>query len=156
MRKHFVLATAGAVALSVMACSDRADEANTLAEANIAASDETSMAEANSSGAGSVAAADPDWPQGTRVIQEGGTTYRVNSDGSRVRIDGDEVRIVSENGARYRVNREGTRIRIDERGVDVDLDGPDIPGVDVDLGTNRDGNIDLDISTDGKDATPNR
>lgn len=162
MRKHILFATVGALALSLAACGDGRDDANMsdnaanmMGDTNDAVGDDTANTGATGNASGT-AAVDPNWPRGTRVVQEGSVVYRVNPDGSRVRIEGDDVRIVTEGGVRYRVNRDGTRYRIDERGIDVDIDGPRIPGVDVDVGTNRDGNLDVDISTDGNDATPNR
>ncbi len=146
MKKLILTSAVGALALLVSACGDGAEDADT-AEADTAVmSDDTAD--------GGATTASADWPAGTRIVEEGGTSYRVNPDGTRVVISDGTWRIVTEGDERFRVNDSGTRVRIDERGVDLDLDGPDIDGVDVDLGTNRKGNLDLDISTDGTDASP--
>nr|MDQ4088302.1 hypothetical protein [Pseudomonadota bacterium] len=76
-------------------------------------------------------------------VQENGVTFRVNPDGTRVRLGENDVRIVEENGVRYRVDPRGTRVRIDDQGLDVDVDLPD-----VDLGINEKGNPDLDVKGD--------
>ena len=123
MKKLFLSSMLGASALALAACGD-----------NDAASDEpvavdTATADATVAGTTSAAA---DWPAGTRIVEEGGVTYRVDPGGTRVRIDD-----------------EG----IDLRGA---ASGPDIPGVDVDVGTNNKGNLDVDVSTDGTDASNDR
>lgn len=146
MKKLILTSAVSAFALLVAACGDGADDAETAEDTAAMESD----AMADTAGATTASA---DWPRGTRIVEEGGATYRVNSDGTRVVIS-DGARIVTEGEERFRVDRAGTRVRIDERGVDLDLDGPDIEGVDVDLGTNRRGNLDLDVSTDGTDASP--
>jgi len=147
-------AALGAACLGLSACGSDTDGANnsagTEAEGN-------GIAVVDGAGNGSGAAsADADWPRGTRIVEENGVTYRVDPNGTRVQITADGPRIVVENGTRYRVRPDGTRVRIDETGVDVDLDGPDVPGLDVDVGTNRKGNLDIDVNTQGGDATPNR
>ena len=159
MKKLVLTAALGAACLGLTACGDTGNEsangANTAGGDNgTAAGDGGDATGGNGSASGQ--AAGGDWPAGTRIVQEGGVTYRVNADGTRVQLTDNDARIVVENGVRYRVNREGTRVRIDERGIDVDLDGPDIRGVDVDVGTNRKGNLDIDVNTNGQDATPNR
>ena len=143
MRKLILTSTVGAAALFVTACGDRSDNA---AEADVATADvAASTATADTGGAETTASAD--WPKGTRIVEEGGKTYRVNADGTRVVIGDNEWRIVTEDGKRYRVNDAGTRVRIGDDWIDLDLSD-----VDVDLGTNKKGNLDLDISADGKDA----
>lgn len=150
MKKIILGAALGAACLGLAACGD-----TDTAENNTAAMTEgdTVLPADEGNGAATTTAAS-DWPQGARIVEENGVTYRIGADGARTRLDG--VRIVTENDVRYRVDTDGTRVRIDERGLDVDLDGPDIPGVDVDIGTNRDGNLDVDVDTKGRDATPNR
>ena len=102
--------------------------------------------------------ASADWPAGTRIVEEDGSVYRVDPNGTRVAIDDGSWRIVTEDGTRYRVDPAGSRVRIDERGIDLEgvASGPDIPGVDVDVGTNKKGNLDVDVSTDGSDASNDR
>ncbi len=154
MRKLAWTAALGAACLGIAGCGSDADRANnsagTEAEGNGAA-----VTDGGSNGSGT-ASADADWPRGTRIVEENGVTYRVNPDGTRVQLTADGPRIVVENGTRYRVRPDGTRVRIDDTGIDIDLDGPNLPGVDVDVGTNRKGNLDIDVNTQGGDATPNR
>ena len=99
-----------------------------------------------------------DWPSGTRIVEDGGVTYRVDPAGTRVAIDDNSWRIVTDKDVRYRVDPAGTRVRIDDEGLDLSAaaSGPDIPGVDVDVGTNDKGNLDVDVSTDGTDASNDR
>ncbi len=145
MKKLILSSALGAAVLLVAACGDGAEEAAV----------DTADTDAMAGSAMADASASADWPAGTRIVDEGGTTYRVNADGTRVELG--DWRIVTEGEERYRVNDAGTRIRIDEEGLDIDgvASGPDIPGVDVDVGTNADGNLDVDVATDGRDATPN-
>jgi len=166
MHKIAFTTALAAASLGLSACGDggsnNSADANLAGDANGMAADIEGEAGANGmagnagAAAGGAATASADWPRGTRIVQEGGATYRVNADGRRVRIENDDVRIVTDNGVRYRVNREGNRVRIDERGIDVDLDAPSVPGVDVDVGTNRKGNLDVDVSTNGTDASRDR
>ena len=145
MKKLILSAAMGASVLLLSACGDGAEEADTAtAEAETADTAATTTADAGTTAGG-------DWVAGTRIVEEGGTTYRVAPDGTRTAIEGGEWRIVTEGDQRYRVDTTGTRVRIDEQGVDVD--GPDVEGVDVDLDTNSKGNLDVDVSTDGTDAS---
>ena len=144
MNKLMLTAALGPVALLLSGCGDNdAEEADTaVVEAETAAP------------AATTAAADPNWPAGTRIVEEDGVTYRVNPDDTRVEIEDGSYRIVVENGVRYRVDAGGVRHRIDDDGLDIDL--PAVEGVDVDLGTNQSGNLDLDVSTDSTDASRDR
>ena len=154
MKKSILTAALGATSLALSACGD-SGTGNGANEANAAgAENDSAVAEGGEAGAGGNVAGGG-WAAGTRIVEENGVTFRVDPDGTRVQLGENEARIVVENGVRYRVS-DGNRVRIDERGVDVDLDGPDIPGVDVDVGTNRKGNLDVDVNTNGSDATPNR
>ncbi len=148
MKKLISSSAVGALALLVSACGGERAEDTAEADAATAAGGDVAAADASGSGAGAGATgtASPDWPKGTRIVEEGGTTYRVGPDGARVAITNNEWRIVTEGGQRYRVNDAGTRVRLNEDGLDVDVP------VDVDLGTNSKGNLDLDVSTDGTDA----
>jgi hypothetical protein len=88
------------------------------------------------------------YPKGSRIVEENGVTYRVNADGTRVRLADNEGRIVTENGVRYRVDGSGgNRVRIDERGIDIDLDTPNVKLPDVDVGVNKKGNLDVDVNS---------
>lgn len=153
MKKLVLTAALGAASLALAGCgggdTNTANGAATADDANGAATVEGG-AEGNGAGTAS------NWPQGARIVEEDGVTYRIDPDGNRVRLTETDARIVVENGMRYRVEPSGTRVRIDDRGVDVDLDGPDVPGIDVDIGTNPSGNLDVDVNTSGGDATPDR
>lgn len=153
MKKLILTAALGALSLGLAACGDRGTENGASAE-NAAGAENGSAAGGSEAGSAGNAAGG-DWAAGTRIVEENGVTFRVSPDGTRVQLGENEGRIVVENGVRYRVSN-GNRVRIDERGVDIDLDGPDLPGVDVDVGTNRKGNLDVDVNTNGSDATPNR
>jgi hypothetical protein len=158
MNKLAWTAALGAACLGLSACGSNADKANnsagTGADGNGTATGTATVDGAGNGSAGSTAAADPNWPRGTRIVEENGVSYRVNPDGTRVRLTASDARIVVDNGVRYRVRSDGTRVRIDNTGIDID--GPSIPGVDVDVGINRKGNLDVDVNTQGGDATPNR
>ena len=145
MKKLILTAALGSAVLLVSACGD--NDAETAEDTVVV--DETATADTGAT------TASADWPSGTRIVEEGGVTYRVNSDGTRVAIDDGSWRIVTEGDDRFRVSTDGTRIRIDDDGLDLDgvASGPDIPGVDVDVGTNAAGNLDIDASTDGTDAS---
>ena len=146
MKKLLFTAALAPVAVLLSACGD--NDADT-AEADTAVV-ETETAEP----APATAAADPNWPAGTRIVEEDGVVYRVNPDDTRVEIEDGSYRVVVEDGVRYRVDAGGVRHRIDDDGLDIDL--PAVEGVDVDLGTNQKGNLDLDVSTDGTDASNDR
>jgi hypothetical protein len=146
MKKLILTAAIAPVALLLSACGDSDGDTE---------ADDTAVVETDTADAGAAtAAADPNWPAGTRIVEEDGVTYRVNADDTRVAIEDGSYRIVVEDGVRYRVDASGTRHRIDDDGLDIDL--PAVEGVDVDLGTNQSGNLDLDVSTDGTDASNDR
>ena len=149
MKKLILSGALGAAALLVSACG--ANDADTAADDTAAAADAATDTPAATT-------ASSDWPSGTRIVEEGGVTYRVDPAGTRVAIDDNSWRIVTDNGTRYRVDPAGARIRIDDEGLDLSgaASGPDIPGVDVDVGTNNKGNLDVDVSTDGTDASNDR
>lgn len=145
MNKLILAGALSPVALLLSACGDNDADAPVVEETTAAI--ETADTTATSS-------ADPNWPAGTRIVEEKGVTYRVNPDETRVAIEDGSYRILVEDGERYRVDASGTRHRIDDDGIDIDL--PAVEGVDVDLGTNRKGNLDLDVSTNGTDASNDR
>ena len=146
MKKLILTAALGTTALLLSACGDN--------DADTAETDTTVVETGTAEPAPATAAADPNWPAGTRIVEEDGVTYRVNPDDTRVEIEDGAYRVVVADGVRYRVDAAGTRHRIDDEGLDIDL--PAVEGVDVDLGTNRSGNLDLDVSTDGTDASNDR
>lgn len=145
MKKQILSGALCGFALLVSACGDGADDAT---ETDVVETGDAATADATG---GTTTAASANWPAGTRIVEEGDITYRIDPDGTRVVIEDDAWRIVTEDGVRYRVAPAGTRIRIDDEGLDVDLGD-----VDVDLGTNQRGNLDLDVSTDGTDASNDR
>jgi hypothetical protein len=147
MKQLILSGAVGALALALSACGDRTPDA-TASDAATAGTDAAAVDTTQSTAAAGATAttASADWPKGTRIIEEGGKTYRVAPDGTRVVIDNNEWRIVTEDGQRYRVSDTGTRVRIGDDGVDIDTP------IDVDLGVNKKGNLDLDVSADGKDA----
>jgi hypothetical protein len=150
MKKLILSGALGAAALLVSACGDN--------DVDTAADDTAAVTDAAATGTPAATTASSDWPSGTRIVEEGGVTYRVDPAGTRVAIDDNSWRIVTDQDTRYRVDPAGTRIRIDDEGLDLSgaASGPDIPGVDVDVGTNNKGNLDVDVSTDGTDASNDR
>ena len=141
MKKLIFASALSATALLLSACGDTADDEDVVVEETTAVETEAPTT------------ASADWPTGTRIVEEGGVTYRVNPDGTRVEITDDSWRIVTEGETRYRVGADGVRFEIDEEGADLD-GAPDGGDPDIDIGTNEDGNLDIDVSTDGSDATP--
>ena len=150
MKKLVLMSALGAAVLLVSACGDN--------DADTATDDTTAVADDASTTAPAATTASSDWPSGTRIVEEGGVTYRVDPAGTRVAVDDNSWRIVTDKDTRYRVDPAGTRIRIDDEGLDLSgaASGPDISGVDVDVGTNNKGNLDVDVSTDGTDASNDR
>lgn len=134
MNKLLLSAAASATCLVLAACggADNAADTNAAAEAN--------GAEATVDPATTTAADGAAFPQGARIVEEDGVTYRIDPDGTRVQLGPDESRIVIEDGNRFRVDPDGTRVRIDPEGVAVDVDLPD-----VDVGVNDRGNPDIDV-----------
>src|SRR5688500_12271660 len=133
--KTFVLTGAlGAACLALAACGDR--DADTANEANASAAG----AEAGSEASGTTTASAA-FPKGARIVEEDGVTWRIDADGTRVRLTDMDSRIVVENGVRFRVDPDGNRVRIDDTGIEVDLP-------DVDVGVNEKGNLDVDVTPD--------
>lgn len=149
MNRLALTAALGAACLGLAACGDRGDDnmaANDMLDANTASTmGEGAGGDANAmaSGTGGNAMATSAFPRGARIVEEDGVTYRIDADGTRVRLGTTDSRILVENGVRYRVDPGGTRVRINERGIDID--GPDIDVPDVDVGVNEKGNIDIDV-----------
>ena len=150
--KYLALTAAlGATCLGLAACSD-----NTRNTADTAATEGNGTATAGSDGTGNgtATAGASAFPKGARIVEEGGVTYRVDPDGTRVRLTDTDSRIVVEGGNRFRVDPDGTRVRIDPEGVALDVDLPDIDTPDVDVGINKKGNPDIDVKdkSDGNDG----
>ena len=132
MKRLVFTSALSAACLALAACGDR--EANT-AEANDAGA---AGAEASGADAGGDASASAAFPTGARIVEEDNVTYRIDPDGTRVRLGPTESRIVIEDGTRFRVDPDGTRVRIDPEGAVIDLP-------DVDVGINEKGNLDVDV-----------
>jgi hypothetical protein len=151
MRKFALTAVLGAACLGLAACSGGGEgnaDGNNAAGAEGEGNGGEAGGEGNgasSGGAGGNTASSSNWPRGARIVQENGATFRVDPDGTRVRLADTDARIVVENGVRYRVDPGGTRVRINDRGIDVDVDTPDIDLPDVDVGVNNKGNLDVDV-----------
>ena len=155
MKKFALTAALGATCLALAACSDadtNTADAN-MADANASLTGEAGSAtvDANNAAAGTTAASS--FPKGSAIVEENGVTYRVDADGTRVRLGENDSRIVVENGVRYRVDPGGARVRIDDKGIDLT---PDIDLPDVDVGINKKGNPDIDVKDkDDGDKGPN-
>ena len=68
---------------------------------------------------------------GTRIVEEGGVTFRIDPDGTRVRLGPSDARILVEDGVRYRVDPGGGRVRIDDRGAELSVPVSDDLAVEV-------------------------
>jgi len=142
MKKLIFAAAASCLALA--ACNKAEVTEND--SANVSAEDSMDNAALGDSNGAAVTAGSNAFPKGARIVEEGGVTYRIDADGTRVKLGGTDSRIVVENKIRYRVDPDGTRVRIDDRGLDIDL--PDVTP-DVDVGINDKGNPDIDVKTNG-------
>jgi hypothetical protein len=165
MKKLALTTALGAACLGLAACGDnRADnaaEANNMSATGEMGGDagmapgEGNAAAGSAGGAGAATAAGT-FPKGARIVEESGVTYRVDADGTRVRLGDTDSRIVVENGVRYRVDPGGTRVKINDRGIDIDVPDltPDVDLPDVDAGINKKGNLDVDVKNkkDGNDG----
>jgi hypothetical protein len=150
MIKLTFAAAVGTACLALAACND----AGTNQAGNAAAADEADGAAAANGSAGAAADATA-FPKGARIVEEKGVTWRIDADGTRVRLGDADSRIVVENGVRYRVDPGGARVRINDQGIDIDVPDltPDL-GPDVDVGINKKGNPDIDVKdkSDGNDG----
>lgn len=141
MKKLFIAAALGTSCLALAACSEADVTKNE--ESGVTAEDNGAMVDANG---GAVAATGSSWAKGARIVEENGVTYRIDADGTRVKLGDTDSKIVVENKVRYRVDPDGTRVKIDDNGLDIDL--PDVTP-DVDVGINKKGNLDVDVKTNG-------
>lgn len=135
MKKLIMAGALGTAALLVSACGDNDAETEDTAAVDTAATPADTTATTTT---GTTTTASADWPTGTRIVEEGGVTYRVNPGGERVRIEDNSWRIVTEDGVRYRVGPNGTRVRIDDEGFDIDV------------GINERGNLDVDVGAEDR------
>jgi hypothetical protein len=142
MKKLILAAAIGTSCLALAACSEADMTKNE--SGNVTAEDNGAIVDANG---GAVATTGSSaFPKGARIVEENGATYRVDADGTRVKLGDTDSKIVVENKIRYRVDPDGTRVRIDDKGLDIDL--PDVTP-DVDVGINDKGNPDIDVKTNG-------
>jgi len=148
MRKLVIAVALGAASLGVAACGDRGGDAarNEAADTAGTAGGVESVGADGGNAAGTTAATT--FPKGARIVEENGVTWRIDADGTRVRLGENDSRIVVENGVRYRVDPGGARVKIDAKGIDLT---PDIDLPDVDIGINDKGNPDIDVK-DKKDG----
>jgi hypothetical protein len=130
MRALALAAFGSVLAFGLSACGDRdGDAANNTAATNTAGTEATSGNSAGAAGAGGAGAATAsNWPEGARIVEENGVTYRVDSSGTRVQLGPNDSRIVTEGGVRYRVDPGGARVRIDTRGDSVRIGDSTIRG----------------------------
>jgi hypothetical protein len=99
-------------------------------EENAATSAESAPSEASG---GTETAAVTTFPQGSRIVEEDGVTFRIDADGTRVRLGPTDSRILVEDKVRYRVDPDGARIRIGQDGAALSVDGGDVEAsVDAD------------------------
>lgn len=153
MKKLVLTAALGAASLGLAACGDGREDNR--ADANASAEGEaieTDGGDANAATAAGGAAASASFPKGARIVDDNGVTYRVDADGTRIRLGDTDSRIVVENGVRYRVDPGGARVRINTEGAAIDVDGPDIDLPDVDVGINEKGNPDIDVGDKDPDG----
>ena len=138
MRKLALTAALGAACLSLAACGER--------EATNASTDSGSAApSAEGNGTSTTTTTAVAFPKGARIVEEDGVTFRIDPDGTRVRLEANDSRIVVEDGVRYRVDPDGTRVRIGDDGLAIDLP-------DVDVGINKKGNLDVDVGDKDPDG----
>jgi hypothetical protein len=155
MKKLALTAALGAACLGLSACGDNdAEPANTAGVNGAEAAGEGNGPAAAGGGGTASAAGSAAFPKGARIVEENGVAWRIDADGTRVRLGDTDSRIVVDNGVRYRVDPGGARVRIDDRGLDIDVPDltPDLP--DVDVGINKKGNPDVDVKDkkDGNDG----
>ena len=132
MRKLILTAALGAACLGLAGCGEQAG--------NKAADDSANASEGNAAAAPQGSTASASFPRGARIVEENGVFFRVDPDGTRVRLEPTDSRIVVEDNVRYRVDPDGSRVRIDPQGAVIDIDLPD-----VDVGINEKGNPDVDV-----------
>lgn len=119
MTRLILAATSALATLSLAACDYDKQDYN---EANAAYNAEGAEGYANQGAAAGgsydgAAAAAGSWPEGARIVEENGVTYRIDSGGTRVRLEPGSSYIVVEDGVRYRVDPGGARVRIGTDGA---------------------------------------
>jgi hypothetical protein len=134
MRSLLTAATL-ASGLALGACDYNKSDYN---EANAAYDAGNAAYEGNAAGGYNAATAASSWPEGARIVEESGVTYRIDPGGARVRLGPSDSVIVVEDGVRYRVDAGGTRVRIDEQGAVVSV-GPN--GVEANVPVSDDARV---------------
>jgi hypothetical protein len=119
MRSLLTAATL-ASGLALAACDYNKSDYN---EANAAYDEGNATYEGNAAAGYNATTAASGWPEGARIVEEGGVTYRIDPGGARIRLGPSDSVIVVEDGVRYRVDPGGTRVRIDDQGAVVSV-GP--------------------------------
>ena len=129
MRRLALTTFCSVLAVGLAACGD-ADENSAAANAATNGSGMEAAAGDNAAagGSGSATASGSAWPQGSRIVEENGVTYRVDSAGARVQLGPSDSRIVVTDGVRYRVDPDGARVRIDTRGDAIRIGDSTITG----------------------------
>ena len=145
MRKIFLATALGAACLTMGACNDRAADNAAVNEATDTLPADENGAAAGTDGTATTSSTTVVFPKDAKIVEDGGVTYRVNADGSRVALGATDSRIVVEGDKRYRVDPDGTRVRIDKDGLGIDLP-------DVDIGTSAKGNLDIDVGDKDPDG----
>ena len=124
--KNFILTfTLGAVSLGVAGCE--VNKYENAAENDLAA---TANEVTTTTVPGTTTTTNVFVP-GTRIIEEDGVTFRIDPDGTRVRLGPSDARILVEEGVRYRVDPGGTRVRIDDQGTELTIPVSDDLAVEV-------------------------
>jgi hypothetical protein len=122
--KKLAAASAFALVFALSACGDANDDA---ADTTVLDTDTAPAArDVGTAGAGTTASSD--WPEGSRIVEENGVTYRVESGGTRVQLEPGSARIVTEGSKRYRVDATGTRVEIDPNGTAIKIGDSIITG----------------------------
>ncbi len=129
MKTFALTAALGAACLGLAACDYSDDEYNNAADYNAEGADY----DANAAGydAAGNASATTYFAPGARIVEEGGVTYRIDADGTRVRLGPNDSRILVEDGVRYRVDPDGARVRIDDEGATISVPVNDDVNVEV-------------------------
>ena len=132
--RNRMITTVLLVGATLAACDYNRDDYN---QANAAYEAEGNY-DAAAGGANYAANASGSWPEGARIVEEDGVYYRIDTGGTRIRLDPGDSTIIVEDGVRYRLDPGGTRIRISEEGAVVSV-GPD--GVETSVPVDGDARV---------------
>ena len=130
--KSFALTfTLGAASLGLAAC--QVNTGDNVVDNNLAAADEggsTTVGDGLTAEGTDIASTNVFAP-GARIVEEGGVTYRIDPNGSRIRLLPGDSRILIEDGVRYRVDPDGGRFRIGDDGAVISVPVNDDVAVEV-------------------------